>query len=115
MTLDCGHPDQPHATGTGHGLTAAGATLCYPCADDSTRAMIAAGSAVVLYDTGDPDLTTWTGGAMLRVTDRGTFRYNMGGRMTTLRAVDPTGRYWHGRHSADWCQCVTMRRGTAGR
>ena len=73
------------------------------------RAAIIAGETVVLYDTGSTPLVDWPGTPLLRVTRRATYRANIG-RRAQVWAVDPSGRYWYGTHSADWCQCVAMRR-----
>ena len=128
--LDCGHTSTPtgYGIGTGVACNADGRTMCYSCADDSIRADIANGEVVTLYDSGErpqriglgtmnwtvPQLTSWTGGQMMTVVRRERYRHNFGGWMAAVTAIDSNGRYWHGRHSADNCDCVTMRRSTVG-
>jgi hypothetical protein len=118
--LDCGHPmtnrdaaspsDGPTGTGTGRAIDADGRTYCYPCAGDREVAQMATAGAYLAYDTGKPELTTWTGRTLARVTSRTIGRGGFGSRVVYLRAVAPDGSRWYGRHSADWCECVTLHR-----
>ena len=132
----CGEPyGVNHGLGTGVARSPDGRTMCYSCVDDAIRADILAGTPVTLYDSGErpqyivataptdtapgtltwhaPRLTSWSGGELLTVLYRRTYRHNFGGRMAAVTARDSNGRYWHGRHSADNCQCVTMYRARA--
>ena len=55
-------------------------------------------------------ITTWTGRTLARVTSRTIGRGGFGSRVVYLRAVAPDGSRWHGRHSADWSEAVTLHR-----
>jgi len=122
--LDCGHePARPDSLvpGIWHAPNG-GPSMCDACADAAIAADIAAGTGpVMLYDTGEtptriglgtlnwtaPKLTLAGTMPLMRVVSRRVYRGNIG-RLVAITAVAPGGREWHGRHSADWCECVTM-------
>ena len=110
--LDCGHPmtNRGDGPGTGRAIDADGRSYCYPCAEREERARFLAADRWTAYDTGNGAISTWTGGTLARVTDRRIGRGGFGSRMVYLRAVAPDGSRWHGRHSADWSEAVTLRR-----
>lgn len=117
---ECGQPYAAHGVGTGSATDGrTGRTYCYPCANVAESAAFLASDTYLGYDTPtDPvaggsrrDLiTTWTGGELARVTHRWIGRGGFGSRMVYLRAIAPDGSRWHGRHSADWSEAVTLHR-----
>lgn len=62
---------------------------------------------MIAYDTG-LTVTDWHGTALGTVIARTTYRGNIG-RLTAITVRLADGTIWHGRHSAEWCQCVTLR------
>ena len=118
--LDCGHPMTnrdaddgslwPTGPGAGRAIDSTGRSYCYPCAGDHEAEAFAIAADYLAYDTGKPELTTWTGRTLARVTDRWIGRGGFGSRVVYLRAVSPDGSRWHGRHSADWSEAVTLHR-----
>lgn len=100
--LSCGHEPSPHnehATGTAH--MPDGSEVCWDCADASQRAQMTTGAPFVGYLASDgQSITTWSGGKLARVTGnlprKVGFRGVMSDRRHYLRAIDDTGKRWHG-------------------
>jgi hypothetical protein len=120
---ECGELYVDHGVGTGTATDPdTGRTYCYPCAGDLEAARFAASDRWLAYDApvpgsraGDPHaLTTWTGRELARVTRSRIGRGGFGSRVVYLRAVAPDGSEWYGRHSADWCEAVTLHRVKGG-
>lgn len=97
-------PPAPGAITTGYALTADDETICYPCADAQSQADIAAipDSYCAYVSSDEKNITTWTGGALMRVVDVTRTRSGFGGwrkngGLTHYRARDSQGVIWYGR------------------
>lgn len=110
-------PAPPPTSGAaGYAITRAGARICYPCADATHRAEVAAlepGESFTCYLSSDgKTITTCTGGALATVTElrpvkAGGFipRY---AALVSVHAVTPQGVHLYGR-GAGKGMCITMR------
>ena len=112
--LDCGHEptvtDSSFTNGTAHSPD--GRSMCYGCADSEQAAEVADQETKVFaaYLSGDgKNITTWTGGVLMRVTQHGTGRGGFGGEMHYIRARDVDGRNWYGKNGGTGMH-IAMRR-----
>lgn len=110
-TLDCGHAAAPTRLTPGYATTSDGRTVCYPCADELTRADIATSRVFGAYVAADGrHVTTWTGGLLARITEHGYSRAaGFGHGLHYYRARTPDGRVWHGRNGEGAGMYITMR------
>lgn len=100
MILDCGHAPTKTASscGTGYGTLPDGRKVCYPCCDAWAIKDMRANDEFMGYLSAEcENVTTWTGGFMLRVTacwDKGN---NMAGTVKHIQAIDAlTKTEWYG-------------------
>ena len=90
---DCGHNT------SGRAIDQSGATLCYRCADERTRAEVLAsaiGDRVTLYvNTDGTSITTWSGGTVMPRVVWGR-PHPWSRERSYLAARDTAGRWWSG-------------------
>jgi hypothetical protein len=115
--LNCGHEPTPTPGGIGSGVAYAanGATLCYPCADETERAFMASSDRLLAYVSSDgKSVQTWSGGTLATITALWTIGRGFG-RSTIygVNAVAPDGSRWYGRNSGTGMRIMLRRNRTA--
>jgi hypothetical protein len=99
VALSCGHEPSPHSEHTTGTVTLPDdREVCWSCGDQWQREYMATHDQLDAYLSSDgKSITTWSGGHLATV-ERGVSRKTgfCGATRMYLRAVDPTGKRWHG-------------------
>jgi hypothetical protein len=97
--VECGGAFVATGICTGYATTQGGARICYACADAAQHEEMRTAQSMFAYLSSDGrTISTWTGGALARVTSEHTQRVGFGFRpsRTYLQAIAPDGSRWHG-------------------
>lgn len=93
--------------------------MCYSCADEfeRKRSNMADTRQFVAYISGDArNVTTWTGGQIMKITQHGMSRSGFhGSEIHYWRAVDDGGRQWYGRNGGPGMSVMMRRAGVKNR
>lgn len=104
--FDCSSECIPTGIGTGYAVFPDGHRVCYTCADKRQREELRDTSKpfVGYVSTSGGEITSWTGGKLMTITDRRPCRLTRqswahGKDFSSIRAVDCHGHMWFGRGS----------------